>query len=157
LPQVARHCQMSSCSASCSDGLGTRLRPVANVLSIIDSSVGVIVSKWKRSLDVLGLSTVLFKMLFIMPSFSFCLKTCPTQKNCCSRIQKTDEEDPASEDEDCEGCDTLWVHHSPEQQPAASSLPIHVAPPGKSRVLGAVVPGMSLLLGFHARGSEGGG
>jgi hypothetical protein len=91
---------MSSCSASCSDGLGTRLRPVANVLSIIDSSVGVIVSKWKRSLDVLGLSTVLFKMLFIMPSFSFCLKTCPTQKNCCSRIQKTDEEDPASEDED---------------------------------------------------------
>ena len=56
----------------------------------------------------------------------------------------------------CRNC-TLWVHHSPEQQPAASSLPIHVAPPGQSRVLGAVVPGMSLLLGFHARGSEGGG
>ena len=61
------------------------------------------------------------------------------------------------EDEDCEGCDTLWVHPSPEQQPAASSLPIHVAPPGKSRVLGAVVPGMSLLLGFHARWGGGGG
>ena len=54
---------------------------------------------------------------------------------------------------------TLGTPYSPEQQPAASSLPKHVAPPGTSRVLGAVVPGMSLLLGFHARreGGRGGG
>ena len=63
---------MSSRSVSCSDGLGTRLGPVVNVLSIIDSSVGVIVSKWKRSLDVSGLSTVLFKILFIVLSYSWC-------------------------------------------------------------------------------------
>ena len=54
---------------------------------------------------------------------------------------------------DTETVHSRYVHRSPEQQPAASSLPIHAAPPGKSRVLGA---GMSHLLWFHARGSDGG-
>ena len=54
-------------------------------------------------------------------------------------------------------CCRVWLQKlhtlgTPFTRPAASSLPILVAPPGKPRVLGAVVAGMSLLLGFHAEG-----